>query len=319
MTAHTASPEQGSSTTSAHDRIDLSAIATTDNTFAIVAMDQRNTLKRMYHAAGIPDPTLEELTEIKADTVQALRGTGSGFLLDPSFGIPALAELPVDGPSFGVLVAAEPSDRGNVNGEPRTHRDPALDAEWVRRQGGHAVKFLVQLRADRKPGPDGIDTTAEVLEVVRQVVADCRAVGIPSVIENLIYPLHGEAPATPQERADRIIEAAIALDELKPDLIKLEYPGDAASCKRLADSLTVPWAVLSAGVGFDEFAAALRIACDDGGTSGFIAGRSIWKEAVGMDRRTRQAFLGDVGKRRLDNLVQVIDGRARPYTEVTAR
>ena len=38
-----------------------------------------------------------------------------------------------------------------------------------------------------------------------------------------------------------------------------------------------------------------------------------------MDRHTRQAFLADEGRRRLDNLVQVIDGRARPYTEVTAR
>jgi tagatose-1,6-bisphosphate aldolase len=297
----------------------LSAIATNQDTFAIVAMDQRNTLKRMYHAVGIADPTLEELTEIKADTVQALRGTASAFLLDPTFGVPALAELPQDGPAIGVLVAAEPSERGNVSGEPRTHRDPALSATWVRNQGGHAVKFLVQLRADRKPGPDGIDTTAEVVDVVRQVVADCREVGIPSVIENLIFPLHGEEKATPAQRADRIIEAAIMLDDLKPDLIKLEYPGDAASCKRLADSLTIPWAVLSAGVEFDEFASALRIACDAGGTSGFIAGRSIWKETVGMERSARQAYLADEGKRRLDNLVQVIDGRARPYTEVTAR
>lgn len=305
--------------TASTTRAGLGAIATSQHTFAILAMDQRNTLKRMYHAAGVADPTLEELTEIKADTVQALRGVGSGFLLDPTFGVPALAELPRQGPSYGVLVAAEPSERGNVNGEPRTHRDPALSAQWVKNQGGDAVKFLVQLRADRKPGPDGIDTTAEVLEVVRQVVADCREVGIPSVIENLIFPLHGEEPATPAQKADRIIEAAILLDDLGPDLIKLEYPGDAASCKRLADALTVPWAVLSAGVGFDEFAAALRISCDDGGTSGFIAGRSIWKEAVGMDRPARQAYLADEGKRRLDNLVQVIDGRARPYTEVTTR
>ena len=177
----------------------------------------------------------------------------------------------------------------------------------------------MQLRADRKPGPDGVDTTAEVLEVIKQVVADCREVGIPSVMENLIFPLAGEEPPTPAQRADRIIEAAILMDELKPDLIKVEYPGDEASCKRLADSLTVPWAVLSAGVAFDEFAAALRISCDAGGASGFIAGRSIWKDAVGMDQATRKAFLADEGRRRLDNLVQVIDGRARPYTEVTAR
>ncbi|GGM10843.1 hypothetical protein [Nakamurella endophytica] len=302
------------------EKTGLSAIATTDETFAIVAMDQRNTLKRMYAAVGIADATPEELTEIKADTVQSLSPSASAFLLDPTYGVPALAELPdlPGGSSFGVLVAAEPSDRGTFNGEPRTHRDPALNAEWVRRQGGHAVKFLVQLRADRRPGAGEPDISAEVLEVVREVVEDCRAAGIPSVIENLIYPLAGEQPPTPQQRADRIIEAAIALDELRPDLIKLEYPGDAASCRRLAESLHVPWAVLSAGVGFDQFADALRISCDEGGTSGFIAGRSIWKEAVGMGREERRAFLSETGRRRLDDLVKVIDGRARPYTEVVA-
>ena len=297
----------------------LAGIATSQATFAIVAMDQRNTLKRMYHAVGIPDPSDDELVQIKADTVQALRGSASGYLLDPTFGTPALKLLPAEGPAYGVLVAAEPSERGTINGEPRGHRDPALNAQWVKDQGGDALKFYVQLRADRKPGPDGVDTTAEVLQVVREVIADCREAGIPSVIENLIFPLAGEDAATPAQKADRIIEAAVLLDELKPDLIKLEYPGDAASCRRLANSIKGPWAVLSAGVAFDEFAAALRVSCDEGGTSGFIAGRSIWKDAVGMDRQTRQAFLADEGKRRLDNLVQVIDGRARPYTEVTAR
>jgi tagatose-1,6-bisphosphate aldolase len=297
----------------------LAGIATRQYTFAIVAMDQRNTLKRMYHAVGIPDPSDAELVQIKADTVQALRGSASGYLLDPTFGTPALKLLPTDGPAYGVLVAAEPSERGTINGEPRGHRDPTLNAQWVKDHGGDALKFYVQLRADRTPGPDGVDTTAEVLQVIREVVADCREVGIPSVIENLIFPLAGEEPPTAAQRADRIIQAAILMDELKPDLIKVEYPGDAASCRRLADSLTVPWAVLSAGVAFDEFAAALRISCDEGGASGFIAGRSIWKDAVGMSRPQRQAFLADEGKRRLDSLVQVIDGRARPYTEVTAR
>lgn len=301
MTASSSSPRQ-----------DLSPIATEDGLLAIVAMDQRNTLKRMYAAVGIEDPAVSEMIDIKADTVAALRGSASAFLLDPDYGVPGLAQLPAEGPGYGVLVAAEPPVRGKVGGEPRTHRDPALSAQWVKDQGGDAVKFLVQLRADRTPGADGIDTTAEVLQVVREVVADCRAVGIPSVVENLIFPLDGEGAPTPQQRADQIIEAAVMLDELGCDLIKLEYPGDAASCRRLADAISTPWAVLSAGVAFDQFADALRVSCDEGGVSGFIAGRSIWKEAVGMDRPTRQEFLGSEGRRRLDALVEVIAGRATP-------
>lgn len=303
-----------STETTAQRPTGLASIATPEGTLAIVAMDQRNTLKRMYAAAGITDADTAELTSIKADTVQALRGSASAFLLDPDYGVPALQQLPSDGPRYGVLVAAEPSDRGSVNGEPRTHRDPALNARWVADQGGDAVKFLVQLRADRVAAAGEPDTTAEVLQVVREVVADCREAGIPSVIENLIFPLAGEGAPTPQQRADRIVEAAVLLDELEPDLIKLEYPGDAAGCRRLAAAISTPWAVLSAGVAFDDFAAAVRVSCDEGGASGFIAGRSIWKEAVGMERTARQQFLAGEGRRRLDALVQVIEGRARPLT-----
>lgn len=298
----------------------LAAIATDTGTFAIVAMDQRNTLKRMYAAAGVADPSDAELTAVKTDIIEALRGSASAFLLDPTYGVPALHAVSPGGPRFGVLVAAEPAERGTVNGEPRTHRDPALSAGWVKTQGGDAVKFLVQLRADRRAEPAGPDTTAEVLNVVREVVADCRQAGVPSVVENLIFPLAGQTDQTTQERADRIIQAAVLIDECGPDLIKLEYPGDPASCRRLAESIRSPWAVLSAGVGFDDFAAAVRVSCDDGGASGFIAGRSIWKEAVGMDIPTRQKFLSDEGRRRLDALVAVIDGRARPFAEaVTSR
>jgi tagatose-1,6-bisphosphate aldolase len=294
----------------------LTRIATDQDTFAIVAMDQRNTLKRMYQAVGISNPSSEELTALKGDTVQALRGTASAFLLDPTFGVPALSGVPQVGAAYGILVSAEPSERRSVDGEPRTYRDPAFDAKWVKEQGGDALKFQVSLRADRKAAPGKPDTVAEVLEVVRLIVADCRALGIPSVIENLIFPLAGEEPSTTRQKTDRIIEAAIALSELKPSLLKLEYPGDPESCRRLAGSISVPWAVLSAGVEFQDFASVVRISCDEGGTSGFIAGRSIWKDAIGMGREERRGYLANEGKRRLEKLVELINGRARAFTDV---
>lgn len=292
----------------------LRSIATDDDTLAIVAMDQRNTLRRMYHAVGVQQPTSEQMSGLKAAIITALRGSASAFLIDPTYGVPAVRAVPKAGPRYGVLVAAEPAERGTVDGEPRTHRDPDLSARWVSTQGGDALKFLVQVRADRTPRAGGPDTTAEALQVIKEVVADCRSAGIPSVIENLIFPLAGEPEPTPAERAERIIEAARLIDEIRPDLIKLEYPGDAASCRRLAETISTPWAVLSAGVRFDTFAEAVRIACDEGGASGFIAGRSIWKEAVGMAPEQAEQFLRDEGRRRLDTLVGVIDGRARPLS-----
>jgi tagatose-1,6-bisphosphate aldolase len=295
-------------------RSSLADIATTDGTFAVVAMDQRNTLKRMYAAVGVQDPPQDELVGVKTDTVTALGSTASAFLLDPTYGIPALDGVPADvRESLGILVAAEPSDRGNYNGEPRTHRDPEQGAAWVAAQGGHALKFLVQLRADR-PADGGPDLAAEALEVMREVIEDCRANGVPSVIENLVYTLPGEELGE-SARADAIIEAAVALDELQPDLLKLEYPGGPQACRRLATAISSPWAVLSAGVAFDEFTRVLEISCDEGGASGFIAGRAVWKETVAMTQPERQAYLRDEGKRRLDRCLEAIDGRAVPWFE----
>jgi tagatose 1,6-diphosphate aldolase len=67
----------------------------------------------------------------------------------------------------------------------------------------------------------------------------------------------------------------------------------------------VPWALLSAGVDHDAFVGQLRAALD-GGASGFIAGRSIWKEAVGMGVPERRDFLGGEARRRLAELLDIV-------------
>jgi tagatose-1,6-bisphosphate aldolase len=341
--------------------ITLDAIADPAGVFAILAVDQRNTLRRMFASAGRPDTTDADLRGLKADVLAALAPIASGVLLDPTYGVPALADVqragngeaatplcpgtrsalrpgtqnvsPTDTQSVlrtdtqskaaagpigpGLLVAAEPADRGDWNGEPRAHRVPHQDAAWVRALGGHAVKFLVQLRPDR-PRPAGTpDLVEEVLGVVREVVADCRTHGLPSVVENLVYRLPGEDELTPRHREDVIVESARLLAETGADLLKLEYPGSAQGCRRIAEVVRGPWAVLSAGVAFDEFARALRVACDDGGASGFIAGRSLWKESVGLTGSARAEFLTTVAAARLTELIAAVDGRARPWREAT--
>jgi tagatose 1,6-diphosphate aldolase/sulfofructosephosphate aldolase len=297
----------------------LSDIASADGTFAVVAMDQRNTLKRMYAAVGQEEPSTEELVGIKADVVRALSPLASAFLLDPTYGMPALHQVRDELDHVpGILVAAEPEKRPAFEGEPRAAHDVTQNARWVLDQGGSAVKFLIQVRADRPASPGGPDLAAEALEIVRAVVEDCRRAGVPSVVENLVYPLPGETLG-PQDRADAIIGAAEALDDLQPDLLKLEYPGSPEACRRLATTISTPWAVLSAGVDFDEFGEVLRISCDEGGASGFIAGRAVWKDAVGMPHDERRRHLASEGVRRLQGCIDAIAGRARPWTEVGRR
>ncbi len=290
----------------------LDDIAAPNHTFSIIAMDQRNTLRRMFTAVG-REGTDAELRGAKVDVARALTPMASGLLSDPTFGVPAIKEAGALAPTCGLLVAAEPAERRTYQGEPRTHRDPALDARWVLDQGGDALKFFVQLRGDRpRPAAGEPDLVAECVEVCREIVDDCRSQGIPSVLENLVYPLPG-TELKGRQRADAIIESARVLTELDVDLLKLEYPGSPAACRRLASVVSKPWAVLSAGVPFEEFQDVLRISFDEGGAAGFIAGRSVWREAVELDGAARSAFLNDVARPRLEALVTVADRHARAW------
>ncbi|MBO3679676.1 hypothetical protein [Streptomyces sp. NEAU-YJ-81] len=294
---------------------DLDVLAGPEGTFAIVALDQRNTLRRMFTAIG-QDGAAADLRAFKHDVVASLSPSASGFLLDPDFGVPAAVADGAAAESCGILVACEPAERQKWNGEPRPGRDPQLNAAWVTGMGGHAVKFFVQMRPDRPRATGEPDLIAEALDVVREVIADCRAAGIPSIIENLIYPIPGAEELSAQAKADAVVEAARLLNELQPDLLKLEYPGTPEDTRRIADAVSVPWAVLSAGVPFEQFQEVLKIACDEGGASGFIGGRAIWREAVGMDPAERQTFLAETGRRRLDECIAAIDGRAVPWRSV---
>jgi tagatose-1,6-bisphosphate aldolase len=295
----------------------LSDIATPGGVFAIIAMDQRNTLRRMFGAVGI-DATDDDMVMAKTDVARALTPFASGILFDPTYGVPAVTGTGALADTCGLLVASEPAERGKPGAEPITRRDPALDSRWVLSQGGDANKFFAQLRADRPaPQPGEPDLVAQCLQAVREVVADCQDVGIPSVIENLVYPFEGE-DLSGRRREDAVIEAARALNEIDCDLLKLEYPGSPEGCRRLAEVLDRPWAVLSAGVPFDDFTRVLQIAFDEGGASGFIAGRSVWREVLPLSGNDRQRFLADVARPRLDRLVAVATDRARPYTELAA-
>ena len=297
--------------------IGLDAIADENGNFAIVAMDQRATLRRMFAAHGI-EATVEDQEKAKIDVAAALTQDATAILLDPQLGVAAVRKAGALAPGCGLLIAAEPPDRGDFNGEPRPHLEPGQDAAWVKSMGGDAVKFLVMMNPQRAMKPGEPDLTAETVALVQSIVDDCRAQGIPSVIENLIYAPPGTDKLSPEQRTEAIITSAELLNATKPDLLKLEYPGSPEACRRLASVLNVPWAVLSAGVDFDVFSDVIRISCDDGGASGFIAGRSVWKEAIGLSAGPeRDAFMNDIARPRLVALREAIAGRAQPWTAVS--
>jgi tagatose 1,6-diphosphate aldolase len=52
-------------------------------------------------------------------------------------------------------------------------------------------------------------------------------------------------------------------------------------CKQFDAATPLPWAILSFGVPLDEFLAQLEFAAE-AGACGFLAGRSIWRSALGL-------------------------------------
>jgi tagatose-1,6-bisphosphate aldolase len=231
----------------------LDDIAADSHAFSIIAMDQRNTLRRMFTAVGL-DASDDDLRVAKADVARVLTPAASGLLSDPTYGVPAITAAKALAPGCGLLVAAEPAERRSHQGEPRTHRDPALDARWVMDQGGDALKFFVQLRADRPaPGPGEPDLVAEALAVCEEIIRDGRSAGVPVVIENLVYARPGE-DLRGQAREDAIIEAARALNDLDIDCSSWSIPvrrqdaggwrqsctGPGPSCPRACRSTSSP-------------------------------------------------------------------------------
>ena len=293
----------------------LDAIANAEGHLAVLAMDQRATLRRMLDGAGTPS-TDADLSAFKVEVVRALGPLSTGVLLDPDFGVGAVRDAGALPAGVGLLVAAEPVEKAKWNDEIRTTVDPDRGAAFVVDQGGDALKFLVQWRPGRAAAAGEPDLAAEALSATASVIADCAQAGVPSVIEPLIARLPGEAPFTPEIAGPIVIESAYQLAALHPDLLKLEWPGSEAGCRKVTEALgNVPWALLSAGVAIDEFLERVRIALDAGAV-GFIAGRAIWGEAVTLEGEERAAFLRETAVPRLAALRDVLAEHGRSWREV---
>jgi sulfofructosephosphate aldolase len=273
----------------------LQQLTTENGRLAIVANDQRGSLVSMRERAGLP-ATTEELRAIKSDIAEALGPGASALLLDPEFALPALLDDRVVPRDTGVLVAVERSGGRRENGlrVAELVLEPA-PAE-VRRLGGTAAKLLVYVRPDRE------DADGQNGRLVAGLVEACAGADLLLIVEVLSYRLEDEEPTQYERRkADLGLEAALLVESCGAKVLKLESPGSEAACARLTDALTVPWAVLSAGVDHETFTTMLQEAIA-GGASGFIAGRSLWKEAALLPAPERRSFLLGEGRRRLDEL-----------------
>lgn len=295
--------------TASRPTLDLDAIARPSGGLAMVAMDQRESLRHMFDQAGAGRPSHDVLIRFKLDVARALGPLASGFLIDRHYGFEAVRELLPSG--TGLILAAD--DLTQEDGGPV--EETALDDIVLTRtdlDGVAALKLLVIWRRDAK--------REQRVRLVERFVAECAARGVLSVLEPVVRATPEELDAGTWNLDEAIREAAAELSPSGQSLYKVQVPmsgtGDAAqqrdASERLNAVITGPWVVLSQGVDRPAFLPAVEAACR-AGASGFLAGRALWSDVVGRD--DVPAALRDLSVPRLEALIEVVDREARPWRE----
>jgi sulfofructosephosphate aldolase len=254
------------------------SIARENGTYAMVAMDQRESLRTMFREHGHDDSD-DRVRRFKQAVARELAPHASGFLIEPEFVEDVKPLVP-----RGLIMAVDLLDqeRGGVV------EDTRLDEIEHVPDGVVALKLLVIWRND--------DRWRERVEMCERFVALAARHGVLSVLEPVA-----------RGRDHEIVAAARELGATRPSLYKCQAPreGDiVTTCHKITEVLPVPWVVLSQGVPRDEFPLAVENACK-GGARGFLAGRALWTNTLDADDPTE--LLRTQSVPRLEELIEIVD------------
>lgn len=308
--------------------------------FAMLAIDQRGSLRKMVSAhTGVPVDSVpdEALETIKSVVTTAVAPLSTAVLTDPLHGYPASPDsIPAN---VGLLLALEVTGY-EAAGE--AERLSTLIEGWSARRigqvGADAVKLLLWHRHDASDA-----TQKHQDDLVEQVGRACEEEGLPYVLEIVTYPLGDMSSSSAEyarEKPEIVIDAVrrFSEDRFRVDVLKMEFPGNLkyvdaysdrafakgevvhtideikAFCQRLDETSRVPWVILSAGVDPEEFIENVRLA-NEAGASGFLCGRAVWKRVIDHypDVDAMRAFSESTARDYFSRIREANDG-ARPWT-----
>jgi sulfofructosephosphate aldolase len=290
----------------------LDAIARPSGALAMVAMDQRESLRAMFDAAGAGRPEDEVLIRFKLDVAEALGPLSSGFLIDRHFGFDLVRDQGLLPGSSGLILAADALTQDDGGPVEETDLDEAVLAPDFDLGGVVALKLLIIWRRDAR--------REWRVELAQRFIEASKRLGLLSVLEPVVRATPSELDDGSWDADEAIREAARELSVLRPSLYKSQVPlsgrgtpeEQRAASEELGRSIVTPWVVLSQGVERDAFPAAVEAACR-GGASGFLAGRALWSDVVGAAEVP--ARLREVSVPRLERLAEIVDREARPWNE----
>ena len=279
-------------------------ICNDDGAMLVVACDQRGSMRKLL--ADTPEAqkaiTDQALGLVKMDVASHLARYTGCVLLDPVCAVPAVVDEGELHRSTGLLIGL---DASGWDSTPEGYRNsvmvPGVTARRVRALGGTGGKIMIYLRSDQP------EANRENLATLRRVIEDFAAEDLLLVVEFLTYALPGEAPQELAARTPELIEGGTALClQAGAKVLKIPYPGTAEACAAVtALAGEVPWAVLSAGVDHATFMGQLEVAMAHG-ASGVIAGRSLWKDCISLDREETRRRLTELAVPRVAQIRDVL-------------
>jgi tagatose 1,6-diphosphate aldolase len=280
----------------------LARLADADGHFRMVALDQRPPMfEAIAQAKKIARDQVAyaDVTSAKRLLVEALAPHCSSMLFDPNFAVPAAIDLlPA---RCGLIMTLEEHRVEETAGGRKSRVIDNWSVAKIRAMGGDAVKVLAWYRPDADAA-----VNAHQQKFVREIGEQCARNDIPYVLELLVYPFLGSANHTadyvesPGKLPALVIDSVreFAKPEYRVDLLKLESPWaandlpprDGSAAAKLAqnefDAIgeicrehDIPWVLLSGGAARDKFERVLEYAYA-AGAGGFLAGRTIWLDAV---------------------------------------
>ena len=296
----------------------LKVTSTSEHVFTIMAFDQRGSYVKMLPAGS----SYEQAVAIKTEVVGQLSPHTSAVLLDADYGLLPAMQLHRNS---GLLMALEKSGYTGDSTMRRADFDPDWTVAKMRLAGAAAVKLLIYYH------PHSGALAEEIEGTISGILQDCHEQDLPLFVEPMSYSLDANVPTDSAEFAatkpEVVIETARRISALGVDVLKLEFPMNAAwhddeeawraACEAISTASSVPWVLLSAGVDFDIFERQVRVACQ-GGASGYLGGRAIWKECAAMSPGQRHEFLLGTAMERVARLNDHTLRYGRPWTDFYA-
>lgn len=267
----------------------------------LAPFDQRGSLAKLLGVDPMSDSGKQQLSDLKVVFMQTFSPLCSAVLVDPEFGLPSTL---VKDPHAALLLSLEKSsyDVENKDAMPQFYEKwgvPEIVSHYA------AVKLLLFYHPQS-------NTAQAKRDLVKNIYEESKQHSVPFLLEPLLYPVPQSSLSSFEAHLQMVRDFTSLCD-----VLKLEFPLGAEEtfdeklaadrCDQITKTTTVPWILLSRGMGYERFSLALHTAMKHG-ANGFAVGRAIWKEVGEFTTQEEQfIFVRTTAKERLQKLIEIVE------------